>query len=101
MPDTYHGLTPSPGKDGTLRAAFSLGAGAAYPTDEHLASLVLVDTAETEAVNIDYHAYTTIEADTQGNIAAVTLTIPAGTDMPGQIKGMVILDVFPFYEEVL
>ena len=101
MPDTYHGLTPSPGKDGTLRAAFSLGAGTAYPADGHLAGLVLVDTDETEAVNIDYHAYTSIETDAQENIAAVTLTIPAGTDMPDQMKGIVILDVFPFYEEVL
>ncbi len=92
---------PAHDRDGTLRATFALGGGAAYSADEHLAGLVLIDTAETEAVNIDYHAYTTIEADAQGNIAAVTLTIPAGTDMPGQMKGMVILDVFPFYEEVL
>jgi len=34
------------------------------------------------------------EVDGQGNLAALSLTIPAGT-----ATALAILDVFPFYEE--
>ena len=37
----------------------------------------------------------------QGNLSAVSLRIPAGTPVPAGSTALVILDVFPFYEEAL
>ena len=73
-----------------------------YPVSEHLASVILVDTLEVKAIGIDYHAHLETEADGQGNLAAASLTVAAGTAVPaGTATALVILDVFPLYEPLL
>ncbi len=86
---------------GLLRATFSLEPGTAYPVSEHLAAVILVDTQEVKAVGMDYHANLELEADGEGNLAAVSLRIPAGTQIPAGSTALIILDVFPLYEEAL
>jgi len=86
---------------GTLAASFTLDPGASYPRNEHVPALVMVDTVTTEAVNLDYHANLSAEADASGNLSQVSLNIPAGTDVPEGTKAIVVLDVFPFLQEPL
>ena len=86
---------------GSIRVTFSLDPGASYPVAEHMASVILVDTQEVKAVGLDYHKHLELEQDGQGNLAAVSLRIPAGTRVPSGTKALVILDVFPFYKELL
>jgi hypothetical protein len=86
---------------GALRADFHLEPGAAYPVSEHLAAVILVEPEGFKAVGMDYHANLAVEADGQGNLAAVSLRIPADTSVPAGSTALVILDVFPFYEEPL
>ena len=50
---------------------------------------------------MDYNANTSIEADGQGNLSRIKLTIPAGTIIAENVKAMVVLDVFPLYEKAL
>ena len=86
---------------GALTATFALEPGATYPVAEHLAGLVLVDTETLKAVNIDYKANLSSEPDPAGNLAQVSLVIPAGTDVPATTRAIVVLDVFPFLQEPL
>ncbi|MEW6439925.1 MAG: PQQ-binding-like beta-propeller repeat protein [bacterium] len=92
---------PTSSQAGVLSAAFALEAGATYPVSEHLAAVILVDPLEVEAVGIDYHANLSVQSDPAGNLAGVSLTIPAGTVVPESSKAVVILDVFPFHETPL
>ncbi len=103
------GLTKAKGSSSTgwVTVTFALEPGAVYPLADlgsasgHRASIVLVDAANTEAVYLDYHANLTSFADEQGNLAMTTLRIPAETALPTSLKAIVILDVFPVYQQML
>jgi len=92
---------PSGGQDGQVVAQFSLAPDAAYPLAAHRPGILLVDVDRTEAVTLDYHANLSSQADAGGNLSQVTLNIPAGTALPPALKAIVLLDVFPVYEQKL
>jgi hypothetical protein len=75
--------------------------GAAQRGDQHLGSIVLIDTATLPPVYLDDHINLSGEVDGTGNRSTVALTIPAGTKMPASTKASVMADVYPLHEEVL
>jgi outer membrane protein assembly factor BamB len=86
--------------DLTLNQPGAAGAGAATATlaapfpKGHSAAILLTDAATGEPVPLDYAAGTSV----QGN--RITLAIPAGTQMPAQVKAWVIADVAPLTSRV-
>ena len=86
---------------GKVTATFELAAGASYRLDEHRPGILLMDTAQTQAVYLDYHNNLSSTADASGNVATVTLTIPAGTAVPEQMDAIVLADVFPLFRKSL
>ena len=87
---------PSDGKNpGKLTAGFVLDPGGSYPANAHRAALLLVDPEKTEAVYMDYLSNTSTTAGTDGDLQAVTLSIPAATRLPASMQVYVMLDVFP------
>jgi outer membrane protein assembly factor BamB len=93
--DTLSFKPPMPNDDGAVRATLSLAPGAAYPAAGHRPGILLLDVTRTEAVPLDYHANLTHTVDARGNLASITLTLPAGTSLPDTLDAVVILDVFP------
>jgi hypothetical protein len=94
-------VPPTATETGMVSAALALTPGTLYPADEHVAGIVLMDTATTTAVNLDYHENLSVTAAPDGSLAGVALSIPAGTPIPPAVKAVVVLDVFPLYEEPL
>jgi outer membrane protein assembly factor BamB len=92
---------PTRRRDGAVVATFQREPGASFLLAEHRAAVLLVDATHTEAVPIDYHANLCVAADDEGHLSAVTLTIPAGTELPSSLEAIVILDVFPIHRELL
>ena len=86
--------------DLTLNQPGAAGAGAAiarlaspFPKG-HSASILLTNAATGEPVPLDYAAGTSV----QGN--RITLAIPAGTQMPDQVRAWVVADVAPLTSKV-
>ncbi len=92
---------PTASAAGRVDVTFRLNPGAAYPLDAHRAGIVLVDSDQTVAVPLDYHNNLTATADANGNLASASLTIPAGTTLPPNLKAIVVLDVFPLHTQIL
>jgi len=93
---TNIGFQPSDGKaPAQATAEFSLDPGVSYPVSQHRAALLLVDPQSNEAVYMDYLANTSPQADADGNLKSVTLSIPAATVLPAAMKIYVMLDIFP------
>jgi outer membrane protein assembly factor BamB len=88
-------------QDGQVTARFSMEGGAAYPLSEHYPAILLLDPDRNEAVFLDYHALLKTQADAAGNLASVSLRLPAGTKLPAHVQAVVMLDVFPLAEEKL
>jgi hypothetical protein len=86
---------------GRVRATFCLEPGAAYPLAERRPAILLVDADRTEAVYLDYHAHLRATAGDDGDLEAVTLTIPPGTELPERLKAIVLLDLFPLSHSAL
>lgn len=84
---------PTPAAAGSVTATLALAHGASYPAADHRLGILLVDGGG-QPLGIDYTAQRTT-TDGRGNVAKVTLTIPAGTPMPGHLKAYVMADVFP------
>ena len=93
--------TPSKEHDGSVAVAIQLEPGAAYPLAQHRPAIFLIDTARTEAIFLDYYGNLTATADSDGNLAAIRLTIPAGLEMPSRTEAVVILDAFPLHRTEL
>jgi outer membrane protein assembly factor BamB len=96
-----HGLTvtglslkrPTLLSAGSVSATLGLAAGDRYPATDHRVGVLLVD-GNGQPLGIDYTAQTTT-TDAGGNVATVTLRLPAGTPMPSHLAAYVIADVFP------
>jgi hypothetical protein len=86
-------VRPTPTSAGSVTTTLALARGASYPAADHRIGLLLVD-ASGQPLGIDYTAQTTT-TDGHGNIAKVTLSIPAGTLMPSHLRAYVMADVFP------
>ncbi len=86
---------PSPRQQGRLSARFALDPGHTYPLARHRPGLLLLDPHRIEPVFLDYHRLLASETDPAGNLAAVHLTLPAGTTLPSPLQAIVLLDVFP------
>jgi hypothetical protein len=76
-----------------VTATLALTRGATYPAADHRVGILLVD-GRGQPLGVDYTAQRTA-TDAHGNVAKVTLTIPAGTPMPSHLKAYVTTDVFP------
>jgi outer membrane protein assembly factor BamB len=94
-------VPPTSAQVGAVTAHMQLAPGASYPGDQHLGSIVLIDETTLTPVYFDYFANLSREIDAAGNLATITLTIPAGTQMPASAKAIVMVDVFPLHEETL
>ncbi|MEA3337619.1 MAG: hypothetical protein U9R25_17115, partial [Chloroflexota bacterium] len=92
---------PAGNTEGKVVARLELTEGSTYPLDQHRPAILLIDSARTEAVNLDYLANLTAESDSEGNLTAVALTIPPGTELPTTLEAVVVLDVFPLHRQDL
>jgi hypothetical protein len=92
---------PTDVADGRVTATFHLERGATYPADRHRPGLLLLDNSAMQAVTLDYHANLSTTVDNAGNVAAVTLRIPKGTALPGDLHVVVMADVFPLHRQGL
>ena len=89
------------GQNGTVTATFKLSQGSSYPLNQHIASILITDADAGTAVNLDYRLNLSSQADANGNLASVTLNLPAATRLPARIKAYVILDVFPISQQMI
>lgn len=62
---------------------------------------MLVNSRRGEAIPLDYLPNLVDEADAAGNLAQITLTIPAGSRLPSDLAVYVLLDVYPLHYEAL
>ncbi len=90
---------PDASNDGYINAHFNLSPDASYLLKDHRPAILLVDTASSESVFMDYHALLTAQADSSGNLSEVTLRLPAKTILPKNFRAYVILDVFPLADK--
>ncbi|HVM72583.1 MAG TPA: PQQ-binding-like beta-propeller repeat protein [Anaerolineales bacterium] len=90
---------PDKKQAGQVVADFTLLPGSKYPVADHRAGLLLLDSANTAAVFMDYHANTSFQTDANGNLQSVTLTLPKGLALPAHLRVFVLLDVFPAFEK--
>jgi hypothetical protein len=89
---------PTRAHAGQVTARFEIERSAAYSLAEHRPAIVLIDEAKFQAVSLDYRRLLSATADAQGNLASVTLTIPAGTRLPTRLRVFIMVDVFPLHE---
>jgi hypothetical protein len=89
------------GAAGAVTAAFALDPGARYAAADHRAGVLLIDPATGQAIYMDYKANLATQADSVGNLQSVTLTLPAKMELPAQVQAVVLLDVFPVYQETI
>jgi hypothetical protein len=61
---------------------------------EHTAAILLTDAAGGDVVALDYRRALSLELE-GGDIRAVRLALPAGTELPARVRAYVIADVFP------
>ena len=80
---------------------FKLAKDASYSFNDHRPAILLVDPDQTEVVFMDYAADLSAQADASGNLASVSLRLPAGMTLPAETQAYVILDVFPLAKEAL
>lgn len=92
---------PAADADGQVTATFQLEPGASYPLNAHRPGILLLDENALQAVSLDYHANLSATADAAGNLANVTLRIPAGTPLPEALQAVVMADVFPLHTVTL
>jgi hypothetical protein len=85
--------SPTPVTAGSVTATLALTRRARYSSRDHRVGILLVDDSG-QPLGIDYTAQSTA-TDRGGNVKAVTLTIPAGTQMPPHLRAYVMADVFP------
>lgn len=84
---------------GRVVAKLQLAEGMTYPLTQHRPAILLIDAARTEAVGLNYHDNLTATADAQGNLAEITLTIPADTPLPVRLDAVTIVDAFPLHRQ--
>jgi hypothetical protein len=53
------------------------------------------------AVYLSYRLLLASEVDRVGNLRAVRLTVPVGTELPDLLEAVTILDLFPLYGQTL
>ncbi len=88
-------VAPSRFKQGSVTAHVRVAPGVEYPAAKHRPALLLLDRERVEAVLMGYLENTSVAADGKGNLESVNLTIPRGTQLPGQCAAVLILDGFP------
>jgi outer membrane protein assembly factor BamB len=92
---------PQKSQDGRVTVTFKLAKDASYSFNDHRPAILLVDPDKNEAVFMDYAANLSAQADASGNLASVSLRVPAGMTLPAGIQAYVIMDVFPIAKEPL
>ena len=90
---------PNLNKAGKVTVSFDQDGG--YRADDHITSVLLIDDASGEPVWINYRSQTAELVDDSGALQGLILTIPAGTPTPDKPRAVVMMDVFPLYQEPL
>ncbi len=72
-----------------------------YKLAEHLPAIVLIDDATGRAVQLDYRKALVAAADGAGDLASVTLRVPANVALPASLRATVVTDLFPLASRVL
>jgi outer membrane protein assembly factor BamB len=91
---------PGSSAAGAAVATLALGRGKRYPASKHVGSILLTGPGG-EVVPLDYRNATSPVTDARGDLRAIQLTIPAGTQLPSPVRAYAILDVFPLGSRVL
>jgi hypothetical protein len=86
---------PTRRENGMVVAQLEYAEGVSFPRDRHRGGILLVDAARTEVVTLDYHHNLSTAADEAGNLATISLSLPARTALPEMMDAVVLLDVFP------
>jgi outer membrane protein assembly factor BamB len=90
---------PTAATAGSVTTTLARAHGARYRARDHRVGMLLLD-QHGRPLGIDYTAQTTA-TDSRGNVAKVTLLIPAGTSMPTHLTAYVTADVFPLVKRQL
>ncbi|MBK8985308.1 MAG: PQQ-binding-like beta-propeller repeat protein [Chloroflexi bacterium] len=88
---------PDDRRDGQVVATLQLPPG--YDLTPHRPAILLLDSAATEAVYLNYLEL--LATAVTGDTATITLTIPAGTALPAALQGAVLFDAYPLALETL
>lgn len=94
-------VAPTSSQPGKVTTNIRVEPGAKFSPQEHHASILLVDAATLTPVYLDYQKNLVTTADANGNLATITLTLPAKTSIPDTLQAFVILDVFPIHQQAL
>jgi hypothetical protein len=94
-------VPPTATQSGCVEAVIKVAPDAQFLLSEHLASILLADGQALKAVELDYRQHTACQADSQGNLTRVSVSIPAGTPMPEHLTAYVMLDAFPLFKGLL
>ena len=63
-----------------------------------MAAILLADASNDTPVAIDYRSNMSLRVNAAGDITAISLRIPHGTELPQRIRAYVIIDAFPIGE---
>lgn len=92
---------PTKDAEGNISVDINVESGTSYPSIDHRAGILLVDTDQSKAIFLNYLDNLETETDTNGNLKSVTLNIPAGTQLPEKLEAYVMLDVFPVFHQLI
>jgi outer membrane protein assembly factor BamB len=87
---------PTPTRDGRVTATLA----GRLARARHAASVLLTD-AGGAPVGLDYLDGTTVRAGAGGDIREVEVRIPAGTELPADLRATVMTDAFPLHRRAL
>jgi hypothetical protein len=92
-------IAPRPDAPGRVDASLT---GPALPSAaRHVAAILLADAATGTPITLDCRADTSVAVDRRGQIAAVHLSLPAGTRLQARVRAYVILDAFAIATRLL
>jgi outer membrane protein assembly factor BamB len=66
-----------------------------YRADDHVVSILLIDTATGSPVGIDYQGLTSVERNGAGDVSGARVRIPRGSALPARLQAVVMTDAFP------
>ena len=87
------------GTPASVSAVLEVAPDAHYLLNEHRAAILLVDADTGLAVTLDYGPNTRCMADSTGQLSRVSLDIPRDTSLPDHLRAVVLLDVYPVFEQ--
>ena len=78
----------------TASAVTATLTGSTLVAADHVASVLLIDSATSSPVSLSYGPITKTTSDPGGNLASVTVPLPA-TGLPSQVRAYLMVDTYP------